>query len=82
MSIPALAPTADPRTISERTNVLIRDYNGRRTAVTAATLPASPAVGERWLVTDALAPTFGGALTGGGSAVVPCYWDGAAWRTG
>jgi len=82
MALPALATTADQRTISERTNVLIRDYNGRRSAVPAATLPASPAVGERWLVTDAAAPTFGGALTGGGSAVVPVYWDGIIWRTG
>jgi hypothetical protein len=82
MAIPALAPTADQRTISERVNVLVRDFNGRRTAVTVATLPASPAVGERWLVTDAAAATFGATVVGGGSAVVPVYWDSAAWRMG
>jgi len=82
MAIPALATTADPRTISERVNVLVRDFNGRRTAVTVATLPASPAVGERWIVADAMAATFGATVVGGGALVVPVYWDSASWRMG
>jgi hypothetical protein len=82
MAIPALPPTADTRTISERVNVLVRDFNGRRTAVTVATLPASPAVGEMWLVTDATAATFGATVVGGGAVVAPVFWNGTAWVTG
>jgi hypothetical protein len=62
--------------------VLIRDYNGRRSAVTVAKLPAEPAVGEQWIVTDATAATFGAAVVGGGANVVPVWWNGTAWRTG
>ena len=82
MAIPALPPTADTRTISERTNVLIRDFNGRRTAVTAATLPANPAVGEQWIVSDASAATFGTVVAGGGANVMPVWWNGTAWVIG
>lgn len=82
MALPALSPTVDTRTISERVNVLVRDFNGRRSAVTVAKLPAEPAVGEQWIVTDATAATFGAAVVGGGSNVVPVFWNGSSWRTG
>jgi hypothetical protein len=82
MALPALPVGADNRSLVERTNVLVRDYNSRRSAVPSTSLPTSPAVGERWLVSDATAPAFGGALTVGGSAIVPVYWDGTIWRTG
>jgi hypothetical protein len=82
MAIPALPTTADTRTISERVNVLVRDFNGRRTAVTVATLPADPAVGERWIVSNAAAATFGGTVAGGGTHVVPVFWSGSAWVMG
>jgi hypothetical protein len=82
MAIPALATTADTRTISERVNVLVRDFNGRRTAVPTAELPASPAVGERWIVTNASSATFNAVLTGGGVNIVPVFWNGSQWRVG
>jgi hypothetical protein len=82
MALPAIPPNVDTRTLSERVNVLIRDYNGRRTAVTVATLPTDPAVGERWIVSDATAATFGATVVGGGAVVVPVYWSGSAWRMG
>lgn len=45
---------------------------------TVATLPAgSP--GDFAYVTDALAPTFLGALTGGGTVPTPVFYNGTAW---
>jgi hypothetical protein len=82
MALPALPTTADTRTLAERTNVLIRDFNGRRTAVPTAELPASPAVGERWIVTNASSATFNAVLTGGGVNIVPVFWNGSQWRVG
>lgn len=45
---------------------------------TVATLPAGT-VGMRAYVTDATAPTYLGALTGGGAVVCPVFYNGAAW---
>jgi hypothetical protein len=45
---------------------------------TVATLPAGE-VGDTAYVTDATAPTFGGALTGGGAVVCPVFHNGTAW---
>jgi hypothetical protein len=45
---------------------------------TVATLPAG-AVGQHAYVTDALAPTFLGTLTGGGAVVTPVFHNGTAW---
>lgn len=45
---------------------------------TVATLPAGT-VGMRAYVTDATAPTYNGALTGGGAVTVPVFYNGAAW---
>lgn len=45
---------------------------------TVATLPAGT-VGMMAYVTDATAPTFLGALTGGGAVVCPVFYNGAAW---
>lgn len=46
---------------------------------TVATLPAAGTVGRRAWVTDATAPTFLGALTGGGAVVCPVFDNGTAW---
>lgn len=50
---------------------------------TVATLPATAAtgavVGAHAYVTDATAPTYLGALTGGGAVVCPVFYDGTAW---
>lgn len=48
---------------------------------TVATLPAG-AQGQRAYVTDATAPTFLGALTGGGTVVTPVFHNGTAWVAG
>jgi hypothetical protein len=48
---------------------------------TVATLPASPAVGDRAFVTDATTATFASSVAGGGSNKVPVYYDGT-WKIG
>jgi hypothetical protein len=45
---------------------------------TVATLPAGT-VGMTAYVTDATAPTYLGALTGGGAVVCPVFYNGSAW---
>ena len=52
------------------------------TAYTVATLPAAGTAGRRAYVTDALAPTFLGTLTGGGAVVTPVFDNGTAWVAG
>lgn len=56
----------------------------RTQAVTVATLAsaATAGIGSRSFVTDALAPSFGVAATGGGTVSVPVYSDGATWLVG
>jgi hypothetical protein len=46
---------------------------------TVATLPASPTQGDRASVNDATAPTYLGALTGGGAVFTPVVYNGSAW---
>ena len=52
-------------------------------AYTVATLPATAAngmvQGAHAIVTDATAPTYLGALTGGGAVVCPVLYNGTAW---
>jgi hypothetical protein len=52
--------------------------------VTVANLPAAvtAGAGARSFVTDALTPTFGSAVTGGGAVNVPVYSTGSAWNVG
>jgi hypothetical protein len=52
------------------------------TAYTVATLPAAGTAGRRAYVTDALAPTFLGAMTGGGAVICPVFDNGTAWVAG
>jgi hypothetical protein len=50
---------------------------------TVATLPtASTVSGGRANVSDALTPTFGSAVTGGGAVFTPVYSNGSAWFVG
>jgi len=44
-----------------------------------ATLPAGT-VGDRAYVTDSLAPTYLGALVGGGAITCPVFYNGTAWQ--
>lgn len=57
---------------------------GLDTGYTVAGLPAAAVglKGARAYVTDATAPTFLGALTGGGAIVTPVFCNGAAWVAG
>ena len=48
---------------------------------TVATLPTGT-VGSRSFVTNALSPTFGAAVVGGGAVGVPVYHDGTSWKVG
>jgi len=49
------------------------------TGYIVATLPIGASLGDRAYVTDALAPTYLGALTGGGAIVCPVFYNGSAW---
>ena len=51
---------------------------------TVALLPAAATagLGARAFVTNALAPSFGVAVTGGGAVAVPVYSDGTTWLVG
>lgn len=64
----------------------MRVYNTKTVAVgsafTVATLPAAGTQGRRAWVTDALAPTFLGTMTGGGAVVTPVFDNGTAWVAG
>ena len=55
---------------------------GTSTAYTVATLPAAGTAGRRAYVTDATAPTWLGALTGGGAVKCPVFDNGTAWVAG
>jgi len=50
----------------------------RLKSYTVATLPVGTA-GDTAYVTDATAPTYLGALTGGGAVVCPVFYNGSAW---
>jgi hypothetical protein len=54
------------------------------TNYTVATLPSAvdSGVGARSFVTDALAPTFGVTVAGGGAVATPVYSDGTDWKVG
>lgn len=47
--------------------------------VTVATLPASPTTGDWSAVTDALAPTYGAPVVGGGAISTVVWYDGTNW---
>lgn len=83
MSLPALPSNPDTRSLAERINVMLRDYNARRSGpITVAELPANPGYGESWLVSDANATTFWSVVAGGGANTVPVKYDGTNWRIG
>ena len=52
------------------------------TTVASLTAAATAGAGARSYVTDALAPTFGAAVAGGGAVGTPVYSTGAAWNVG
>jgi len=54
------------------------------TVYTVATLPSAvtSGVGARGFVSNALAPSFGVNVAGGGAVAVPVYSDGTNWKVG
>jgi hypothetical protein len=56
--------------------------NGSGSAYTVATLPIAGTQGRRAWVTDALAPVFLAAPTGGGIVVCPVFDNGTSWVVG
>ena len=54
------------------------------TNYTVATLPsaATSGAGARTFVTNALTPTFGSTVVGGGAVFTPVYSDGTNWKVG
>lgn len=54
------------------------------TNFTVATLPsaATSGAGARTFVTNALTPTFGATVVGGGAVFTPVYSDGTNWKVG
>jgi len=54
------------------------------TNYTVATLPSAVTSGKgaRSFVTDALLPTFGSTVAGGGTVATPVYSDGTNWKVG
>lgn len=66
---------------TKRVSVTLPASMAGRTGFTVATLPTG-VVGQRAFVTDATAPTFLGALTGGGSVVTPVFKNATIWVSG
>jgi len=66
------------------TGLTVIGGTAKMTSYTVATLPAAATVGAgaRAFVTDAMAPVFGSAVTGGGAVGVPVYSDGSTWLVG
>jgi hypothetical protein len=89
-----LAPVEyDPRYQDQLNNVLRLYFNQLNKIVgqleaaapyTVATLPSASTTGagSRAFVTNALAPTFGATVVGGGTVAVPVYSDGTNWKVG
>lgn len=50
------------------------------TALTVATLPATPLVGMIARVTDSSSPTTGSTVAGGGAAAALCWYNGTDWK--
>lgn len=81
-----VAPAGTAGTAQNTLATAMTVYNTKTVAVgvafTVATLPAAGTQGRRAWVTDATAPTFLGALTGGGAVVSPVFDNGTAWVAG
>lgn len=74
-------PASDSENSGTTVNLYI-DAIRRLPVYTVATLPAGATAGDKAYVTDATAPTYLGALTGGGAVVCPVFYNGSAWVSG
>ena len=81
-----VAPASTTGSTQNALATAMRVYNNKTVTIgaafTVATLPTAGTQGRRTWVTDALAPTFLGTLTGGGAVVTPVFDNGSAWVAG
>lgn len=65
------------------TSLFVVNGGYKLSATTVAALPAcnSGRINQLRAVSDATAPTYNGALTGGGTVIVPVFCNGAAWTS-
>ena len=81
-----VAPASTTGSTQNALATAMRIYNNKTVTIgaafTVATLPTAGTQGRRTWVTDALAPTFLGTLTGGGAVVTPVFDNGTAWVAG
>ncbi len=84
MAIPALSTNADTRSLTERVNALMRDYNLQHSSFEVADLPGADSVpfGQRTFVTDADTPVLNDVVVGGGAVTTPIWSDLTDWRVG
>jgi hypothetical protein len=89
-----LAPTQYDPKFQDQLNSVLRLYFNQLNKIvgqleanapyTVATLPSAvtSGLGARAFVSNALAPTFGATVVGGGAVAVPVYSDGTNWKVG
>jgi hypothetical protein len=85
-SLPAMAQTTttQPQTVTPGPFGATIVQGQKSVPYTVATLPAcnaNTAGIDNFYVTDATAPTYNGALTGGGAVIVPVFCSGTAWTS-
>lgn len=66
------------QTLKQQTGVIALEQH----IATVATLGSASPAGQRDFVTDALAPTFGATVVGGGAVFTTVYSDGTNWKVG
>ena len=60
----------------------VSQLQARKVVYTFLTLPTSPQTGDTAFVTDSSVNTFYSNVAGGGSYVVPVFYDGSNWKVG
>jgi hypothetical protein len=89
-----LAPAQYEQRFQDQLNNVLRLYLNQLNKIvsqleaagpyTVATLPSASTsgAGSRAFVNNALAPSFGATVVGGGTVAVPVYSDGTNWKVG
>lgn len=85
-SLPAMAQTTTqlPQTVTSSqlgSTIIVGQQSIAYTVATLPTCNANTRGIDNFFVTDATAPTYNGALTGGGAVIVPVFCSGTAWTS-
>jgi hypothetical protein len=72
------APSGDNSTAIANAQFVRREFQTKLKSYTVSTLPITTR-GDLAYVTDAIAPTYLGTLTGGGTIVCPVFYNGTNW---